>query len=83
MKFSPKTTDVLAAPSAVPTQESLPTVLSPVLCFSASTAQKDIGNLHLAPRFQYRLPEPCHLRKYSSAPRLCEAGQMFWLEGRE
>lgn len=67
----------------VPAQGSLPTVLSPVLCISASTAQKDVRNLHLTPWFQHRLPEPRHLRKYSSALRQCRAGQTHQPWGRE
>lgn len=50
-------------------QGSLLAVLSPALPVSASTAQKDLRNLHLPPWLQHRLPKPSHLRKCSPAPR--------------
>lgn len=81
MSLLPRGSNLLATPSNVPVQRSL-LVLSSVLCFSASTAQKDVRNLHLTPWFQHWLPEPCHLCKYSSA-RLRGAGRMLRPHGRE
>lgn len=82
MSLLPRGSNLLAAPSTVPVQSSLLVLLSSVLCLSASTAQKDVRNLHLTPWFQHRLPEPCHLCKYSSA-YLRGAGRMLRPQGRE
>lgn len=60
-KFSPQNKDFLA-------QGSLFARLSPALPLCASTAQKDVGNLHLPPWLQHWLPKPCHLCKCSPAP---------------
>lgn len=82
-EIQPKTNSLLATPSVVPTQGFLLAVLSSVLCFSAFTAQKDVRNLHLTPWVQYRLPKPCYLREYSSAPCPCRVGEMLWPRERE